>query len=151
MINQQIDPTESISIAPPRIAEAESRMSLDQLRARFARNDGLPFADVLTEARIRAALDEHGVRYRDRVFSPVTTLWGFLSQVLSDDHSCRDAVARIIAHRAANGLETCSPNPASYCDARGRLPTAVLRTLSRRTAAELQATAAEEWKWNGRD
>ena len=54
-------------------------MSLDQLRARFARNDGLPFADVLTEPRIREALDEHGVRYRDRVFNPVTTLWGFLS------------------------------------------------------------------------
>ena len=61
-------------------------MSLDQLRARFAHNDGLPFADVLTEPRIRDALDEHGVRYRDRVFSPVTTIWGFLSQVLSDDH-----------------------------------------------------------------
>src|SRR3954449_7994492 len=115
--------------------------SLDQLRARFARNDGLPFADVLTESRIHDALDEHGVRYRNRVFNPVTTLWGFLSQVLSDDHSCRDAVARVIAHRAANGLETCSPNTASYCNARGRLPVGVLRTLGRRTAAELQAAA----------
>ena len=83
--------------------------SLDRLRARFARNEGLPFADVLTEARIRDALDEHGVRYRDRVFDPVTTIWGFLSQVRSDDHSCRDAVARVIAHRAAGGLETCRP------------------------------------------
>jgi hypothetical protein len=150
MITQQIDPTESVSIVPPRIAEAEPRMSLDQLRARFVRNDGLPFVDVLTEARIRGVLDEHGVCYRDRVFDPVTTTWGFLSQVLSDDHSCRDAVTRIIAHRAASGLETCSPNAASYCDARGRLPTAVLSTLARRTAAELQAAAAEEWKWNGR-
>jgi hypothetical protein len=125
--------------------------SLDQLRARFARNDGLPFADVLTESRIREALDEHGVSYRDRVFSPVTTLWGFLSQVLSDDHSCRDAVARVIAHRAAGGREACSPNTASYCNARGRLPTGVLVTLARRTAAELQASAAEGWKWNGRN
>src|SRR5262245_20313592 len=124
--------------------------SLDQLRARFARNDGLPFADVLTESRIHKALDEHGVRYRDRVYSPVTTLWGFLSQVLSDDHSCRDAVARIIAHRAAAGLETCSPNTASYCTARARLPTGILSTLARRTAAELQAAAAAAWKWNGR-
>ena len=123
---------------------------LDQLRARFARNDGLPFADVLTESRIHEALDEHGVQYRDRVYSPVTTTWGFLSQVLSDDHSCRDAVARIIAHRAADGLETCSPNTASYRNARGRLPTGVLRTLARGTAAELQAAAAAEWKWNGR-
>jgi hypothetical protein len=150
MIAQRIDPSDLLSIVPPRIAEAESRMSLDRLRARFARHDGLPFADVLTEPRIRAALDEHGVAYRDRVFTPIVTLWGFLSQVLSDDHSCRDAVARIIAHRAASGLKACSPNPASYCDARARIPTAVLRTLARRTARELQAGAAEEWKWDGR-
>src|SRR3954452_12505350 len=151
MITQRFDHTEFISIVPPRIAEAESRMSLEQLRARFARNDGLPFADVLTEARIHDALDEHGVRYRDRVFSPATTLWGFLSQVLSEDHSCRDAVTRIIAHRAANGLGTCSPNTASCCNARGRLPTGVLRTLAKRTARELQAGTADEWKWNGRN
>src|SRR3954452_12585966 len=151
MITQRIDPLDLISIVPPGTAQAVPRMNPDQLRARFARNDGLPFADVLTEARIREALDEHGVRYRDRVFDPVTTIWGFLAQVLSDDHSCRDAVSRIIAHRAASGLETCSPNPASYCNARGRLPTAVLRTLARRIAAELQAAAADGWKWNGRD
>src|SRR4051794_27943601 len=151
MITHRTDHFEFIPIVPPRIAAAESKPSLDQLRARFARNDGLPFADVLTGPRIRQALDEHGVRYRDRVFDPVTTLWGFLAQVLSDDHSCRDAVSRIIAHRAASGLETCSPNPASYCNARGRLPIAVLRTLARRTAAELQAAAADGWKWNGRD
>jgi hypothetical protein len=124
--------------------------SLDQLRARFARNEGLPFADVLTEASIRDVLNEHEVKYRDRVFGPFTTIWGFLSQVLSDDHSCRDAVSRIIAHRAANGLGTCSPNTASYCNARGRVLTGVLRTLARRTAEELQAGAAEEWRWNGR-
>ena len=123
---------------------------LDQLRARFARNEGLPFADVLTEASIRDALDEHEVKYRDRVFGPFTTIWGFLSQVLSDDHSCRDAVSRIIAHRAANGLETCSPNTASYCNARGRIPVGVLSTLARRTARELQAGAPESWRWNGR-
>src|SRR3954451_13336516 len=125
--------------------------NLDQLRSRFARNEGLPFADVLTEARIHDALDEHCVRYRDRVFRPITTIWGFLSQVLSEDHSCRDTVTRIIAHRVANGLETCSPNTASYCNARGRLPTGVLRTLAKRTAQELQAGAADQWKWNGRN
>ena len=120
MLTQRIDPSVFISIVPPRIAEAGPGLSLDQLRARFARNDGLPFADVLTEPRIRQALDEHGVRYRDRVFDPVTTLWGFLSQVLSEDKSCRDAVSRIIAHRAASGLGPCSPNTASYCTARAR-------------------------------
>ena len=77
--------------------------SLEAVRARFARNEGLPFGDILTEASIREVLNEHGVQYRDRLFSPITTIWGFLSQVLSEDHSCRDAVSRILAHRAANG------------------------------------------------
>src|ERR1700693_5619787 len=110
--------------------------NLDTVRARFARNEGLPFADVLTQASILDALGEHGVQYRDRVFSPVTTIWGFLSQVLSEDHSCRDAVARVIAHRAASGLAVCSPNTASYCNARGRLQTGVLSTLAKRTAQQ---------------
>jgi len=125
--------------------------SLQAVRDRFARNEGLPFADVLTEASIRDALLEEGVQYRDRVFDPVTTLWGFLSQVLSDDHSCRGAVARVIAHRAASGASVCSPNAASYCNARSRLRTGVLRTLAKRTAQQLQAGAAEAWKWNGRN
>jgi hypothetical protein len=124
--------------------------SLDRIRTRFARNEGPPFADVLTERGIRHALSEHGVRDRDRVFGPATTIWGFLSQVLGDDHSCRDAVSRVIAHRVASGLEACSPNTASYCNARARIPTAVLRALARRAARELQSGAADRWKWNGR-
>src|SRR3954467_12929402 len=150
MITRRLRPTDVISIVPPRDAEAESMTSLNRLRARFARDEGLPFADVLTEASIRDAPNEHGVRYRDRIFSPVTTIWGFLSQVLNDDHSCRDAVTRIIAHRAASGLETCSPNTASYCTARGRLHTGVLSTLAKGTAKELQAGVPQGWKWNGR-
>jgi hypothetical protein len=124
--------------------------NLEEVRARFARDQGLPFADALTQRSILDALDEHKVKYRDRLFNPATTIWGFLSQVLSDDHSCRDTVSRIIAHRAASGLEPCSPNTASYCNARSRLPTGVLRDLAMRTAGELQACAPERWKWNGR-
>ena len=74
MITQRIDPLDFISIVPPRIARAEPTMSPDQLRARFARHEGLPFADVLTEASIRDALDEHGVQYRDRVSQLRTAL-----------------------------------------------------------------------------
>jgi hypothetical protein len=124
--------------------------SLDAVRARFARNQGLPFADILTEDRIRKVLNDHGVKFRDRVYSPVTTIWGFLSQVLSEDHSCRDAVSRIVAHRASSGQPVCSPNTASYCNARSRILTDVVRTLATRTAEELQASVSDQWKWNSR-
>src|SRR5829696_4845238 len=138
-------------LTPIRDTEADPMTNLNTVRARFAQSPGLPFADVLTEARIRDALDEHEVEYRDRVFGPVTTIWGFLSQVLSDDHGCRDAVSRVIAHRAASGLKPCSPNAASYCNARARLPTGVLRALAKRTARQLQDGLPKAWKWNGRD
>jgi Transposase DDE domain len=135
----------------PQPTRGHRMTTLDEVRARFAQDQGLPFSDSLSEASILAALDEHGVAFRDRIFSPVTTIWGFLSQVLSDDHSCRDAVSRVLAHRAASGLEPCSPNTASYCDARSRLPTAVLRTLAQDTAQQLQGSLPEAWKWNGRN
>src|SRR4051794_6101673 len=121
--------------------------TLQEVRARFARDLGLPFADSLSELSILDALNEHGVKFRDRLFNPFTTIWGFLSQVLSEDKSCRDAVSRILAHRAASGLEPCSPNAASYCNARARIPTDVLRSLAKRTAQELQASLPQGWKW----
>jgi Transposase DDE domain len=125
--------------------------SLETVRARFTSSKGLPFTEVLTEASILEVLDEHKIEYRDRLFSPLTTIWGFLSQVLSDDHSCRDAVSRVLAHRAASGLGPCSPNAASYCNARKRLPTGVLRALAKRTAGQLRDGLPQQWKWNGRD
>src|SRR5436309_5432616 len=124
--------------------------TLEEVRARFARDQGLPFTDSLSEPSILDALDQHGVKFRDRLFNPVTTVWGFLSQVLSEDKSCRDAVSRVIAHRAASGLEPCSPNTASYCAARARIPTDALRSLARRTAQQLQDGLSEGWKWHGR-
>src|SRR5262245_23423281 len=125
--------------------------TLQEVRARFARDQGLPFADSLSDLSVLDALREHGVKYRDRLFGPVTTLWGFLSQVLSEDHSCRDTVSRIIAHRAASGLKVCSPNTTSYCNARARLPTAVLCSLAKRTAQQLQDSLPQAWKWHGRN
>ena len=124
--------------------------TLREVRARFAHDQGLPFADSLSETSILGALNEHGFKYRDRVFGPVTTIWGFLSQVLSEDHSCRDTVSRIIAHRAASGLKVCSPNTASYCNARARIPTAVLGRLAKQTAQQLHAGLPDGWKWNRR-
>src|SRR3954464_12557709 len=124
--------------------------TLEEVRARFARDQGLPFADSLSEPSILDALNEYGVQYRDRRFNPSTTIWGFLSQVLSEDHSCRDTVSRIIAHRATAGLPVGSAHTTSYGNARVRLPTGVLRTLTKRTAQQLEDSLPQAWKWQGR-
>jgi Transposase DDE domain/Insertion element 4 transposase N-terminal len=111
---------------------------------------GLPFADYLPAAVIHQAARAAGCLFRQRLFSPAVTLWTFLSQVLDPDHSCRQAVARLLAYRAARGLSPCSPDTGAYCKARARLPEELLRELTRRTGRQLLEQAAPAWLWHGR-
>src|SRR6516165_4344956 len=97
------------------------RPQVDFLRRQFLQDGDLPFTDVLTEDVLTQALTTVGV-WLDRVFSPLVTLWVFLGQVLSADHSCRAAVARLIAHRLSRGQRPCSAETGAYCQARRRLP-----------------------------
>ena len=94
------------------------------LRRQFLQDGDLPFTNVLSEAVVEDALTASGIRWLDRIFSPLVTLWVFLGQVLSADHSCRAAVARLIAHRLARGQGPCSAQTGAYCQARKRLPEA---------------------------
>ncbi|MGH7957846.1 MAG: IS4 family transposase [Opitutaceae bacterium] len=123
---------------------------LSQWKVKFHKAPELPFSQSLSAERIEAALERLGCKYRDRVYSPAVTLWMFLSQVLSSDPSCRDVVARNLAYRKARGLSSCSTDTASYCQARMRLPEALIPELVRDTGRELTEQAPEPWRWNGR-
>jgi hypothetical protein len=119
------------------------------LRRQFLQDGGLPFTDVLTEGAITDALATVGV-WLDRIFSPLVTLWVFLGQVLSADHSCRAAVARLSAHRVAQGLKPCSARTGAYCRARQRLPEAFFSETALRTGRALDDGADKRWLWKGR-
>jgi hypothetical protein len=111
----------------------------------------LPFADILSATQIEQVLAACQVRFRDRIFSPLITVATFLSQVLDPDHSMRQAVARLIAYRAALRLPACSPDTRAYGKARHRLPEAVCAELTRRTGRDLFLDAPAQWCWRGRD
>jgi len=61
------------------------------LRRQFLQEGELPFTTVLFEETISPALQEVNACWKDRIFSPLMTVWVFLGQVLSIDHSCRGA------------------------------------------------------------
>ena len=126
--------------------------SLVPLRPAFAlrQQPGLPFADYLPAGVIHGTLRALGQGFRERIFTPAVTLWTFLSQVLDADHSCRQAVARLLAFRVTCGLRPCSPDTGAYCKARQRLPEALLRELTRRTGRALLEQAPAGWLWKGR-
>jgi hypothetical protein len=79
------------------------RQQASFLRRQFLQDGDLPFTNVLTEGIVEQALTAVNRSWVDRIYSPLVTLWVVLGQVLSADHSCRAAVARLIAHRLANG------------------------------------------------
>jgi hypothetical protein len=113
-------------------------------------SDVLPFHDILDAQMVQAALAEEGVRFSQRIYTPLVTLGLFLSQVLDPDHSCRAAVACLIVWLALNGRKTCAPDTGSYCDARQRLPVGVVTRLVRQTARETDDGAPDAWLWKGR-
>ena len=122
----------------------------DQIRRRLRQDEGLPFSQLLTPERVQRALDALGVKFRKRVYTPIVTLWTFLSQALAADHSCLDAVARVLAWRLSQGLAPCSTDTTSYCTARQRLPVELLQTLVRDSGRELEGTAERAWLWKER-
>ena len=126
------------------------RQQVQHLRRQFVQDGELPFNDVLSEDLITQTLTAVGVSWIDRIFSPLVTLWVFLSQVLSVDHSCRAAVARLIAHRVSRRQKPCSAKTGAYCQARERLPEKFFSDVACSVGRALDAKAKHCWLWKGR-
>src|SRR6476620_10597695 len=126
------------------------RQQVRFLRRQFLQDGDLPFTDVLPERSVTQALKALNVVWLDRVYSPLVTLWVFLGQVLSQDHSCRAAVARLIGHRVSQGHRPCSAETGAYCQARKRLPEEFFAAVARKTGQALDGNAKDCWLWKGR-
>ncbi len=119
------------------------------LQRQFLQEGDLPFTDVLSSKTMSQALATAEVIWNDSIYTPLVTLWVFLNQVLSQDHSCRGAVARLIAHRVSQGLAACSSRTGAYCQARTRLPEKFFATIARTVGRQLEDQAEEQWLWKG--
>ena len=125
------------------------REQVSFLRRQFVQDEDLPFTNVLTEEVIEQALAALS-GWLDRIFTPLVTLWVFLGQVLSADHSCRAAVARLLAHRVSRGHKPCSAKTGAYCQARARLPEKFFSEVACSVGRTLDAQAQHGWLWKGR-
>lgn len=126
------------------------RQQIRFLRRQFLQDGDLPFSDVLSEEIVSQALTAVGAVWNDRIYTPLVTLWVFLNQVLSADHSCRAAVARLIAHRMSQGLRPCSPETGAYCQARKRLSEKFFSTVACHVGRVLDSQVDTDWLWKGR-
>lgn len=120
------------------------------LRRQFLQGEDLPLSNVLSEEVVVQALTASGTCWLHSIYTPLVTLWVFLGQVLSQDHSCRAAVARLIAHRLSRGQSPCSAETGAYCLARKRLPEEFFSEVARQTGCALETNAKSEWLWKQR-
>jgi hypothetical protein len=110
----------------------------------------LPYQELLDGALVESALQEENLKFRIRIYAPVVTLWTFLTQVLDPDHSCRNAVAKLIAFLVSQGQPAVSPDTGNYCKARKRLPLSFMVRLVRKTGQVFHEKASTTWLWKGR-
>ena len=121
--------------------------------APFVQHPDLPLGELLTAADVQQALEEHHVRFGDTtkaVFTPAILLWTWLWQCLSRARSCGAAVLRTSVLLAALKLPPWSEDTGTYCRARAKLPSALLRQLALCVGQRVEGAAAAGWLWRGR-
>jgi len=126
------------------------RQQVSFLRRQFLQEGELPFTNVLSEETIAPALEAIEACWNDRIYTPLVTLWVFLGQVISADHSCRAAVARLIAHRISQAECACSSKTGGYCQARKRLPENFFSAVTCSVGRALDSKVDRKWLWKGR-
>jgi hypothetical protein len=124
--------------------------SLRAAVAEARRHGDLYFAALVSRDRIEKAFGNARWLWQGWIYTPAVTVWVFLSQCLSPDHSCRDAVARLIAWRVTCGLKPCSAETSAYCTARNDLPEEVVHELMRDTGKQVEDESPHTWLWHGR-
>jgi len=117
--------------------------------AQARRQGQLYFASLLPEEHIHRAFGQARWLWQGWIYTPAVTVWVFLAQCLSPDHSCCDAVAQLIAWLLACGRPACSAETGAYCSARDRLPEETCRRLARDSGRQVEEDAPASWRWLG--
>jgi putative transposase len=140
-----------MGVGIPNSRRRDSR-SFQKVVDAFLSGEGLPFAEILSAARIEEIFRKHGGLFGlHGVYSTAIVVWSFLSQVLRDgkEASCQAAVARVVGYYQQQG-DAPTADTGDYCRARAKLSIAALRELSCDVADELEQEADESWLWKGK-
>jgi hypothetical protein len=124
---------------------------LRNLQARASGSDSISeLRKALGQFVPDALLGRHTQSGRDRLFTPLVTFWAFLSQVLSPQSACRDAVRKAQAWWSLGRRLPVSTNTSAYCQARSRLSEQTLLAIHRQTAQRLECNVPTDSLWLGR-
>jgi len=124
------------------------RHQIKTLKNSFFQINNGEFNNLLCTDRL-SELAEISGSYRDKIYTPIVTLNLFLWQVLSDNGSCKEAIAHLISDRLQQNLPPNSFNNGPYCKARQRLSLDWILQEVRTIGSNLHAKANKFWAWKG--
>ena len=93
---------------------------INSIRNSLGQQQGLPFVDLLTPDMLRQVAGQVA-ESAEPIYTPLVTLRMFLGQAIDPDHSCRQAVARLLVWLTLQGQPACCAETGAYCKARFRL------------------------------
>lgn len=122
----------------------------DILKQHLFSSLGLPWQNVLPESGMESILEAEGIRYRQRLYTPIVTVWGMIYQVLCPDGSLRETVKWLRKCLLVAGATPPSSDTGAYSKARRRLPERLLKRLMGDSAEQLEHQVSAEHQWCGR-
>lgn len=110
----------------------------------------ISLTDILNSEECQRLLNECR-EFRDRIYTPLKTVFIFIKQILNPDKSCKKAVAGVVVEQLSTGKKTISSNTGPYCKARQRLPEEAVHELVKEVGSVPIKNALPKWKPFGRD
>ncbi|WP_372725545.1 IS4 family transposase [Novipirellula sp.] len=128
----------------------QSSDSAFTVQSKIDRASSLVIDLLLPHAKVHEICAEIGHKFNDSPYTPMVVVWMFISQVLSQNHNCQQAVTRLNTWRIVQGLKRVSSETTSYCKARLKLPHALFAKLLEWTSQSCEDASNECWLFHGR-
>lgn len=110
----------------------------------------ISLTDILNSTPCQQVLSECR-EFRDRIYTPIKTIFTFIKQVLNPDKSCKKAVADVAAARLVLNESKISANTGPYCKARVRIPEEAVQNLVKATGQMASKKSLMQWRPYGRE
>ena len=121
-----------------------------QKKAFIDGNGEISLTHILQSEPCQQALN--GCReFRDRIYTPMKTVFTFIKQVLNPDKSCKRAVAGVAAEQLVLRDQEISINTGPYVKARQRIPEEAVQDLVKTTGQMASKKSLLQWKPFGRE
>jgi hypothetical protein len=106
---------------------------------------------LFKDADIHKLCDDLDIEFRERNFTPASTLGLFVGQMLSRGDACSTVITRYNRERKRAGLPPVSEDGSAFCKARAKLPVTLIENLNKQLVQLQRDKACSQWKWQGRN